>query len=171
MGAGIGDHLSFSRFVSDLASTFLDPCGRVHIVEAALQEREQLAVQSVNAGPNFSHRAAIFRRLYARKFFSCGLFQVSIDYVTGLNKGVHMRIAAIMFALALPTPSFAADVKPGQQAGTEKEKLICRREVETGSLVRSKKICLSAKDWDLWSQESQRAYETMNRRVSGERGN
>ncbi|QHL91411.1 hypothetical protein GVO57_12055 [Sphingomonas changnyeongensis] len=52
----------------------------------------------------------------------------------------------------------------------EKERIICKRQVETGSLVRSTKTCLTAKQWQRVREETQRAYDQMNRRMSGERG-
>jgi predicted secreted protein len=54
-----------------------------------------------------------------------------------------MRIAALIIAIAVAAPALAAEVKPG----ADKEKLICKREVPVGSLIASRKTCLTKAQW------------------------
>lgn len=55
-----------------------------------------------------------------------------------------MRIAAILLAAAVISPAIAADeAKPGDG----KDKLICKREVPIGSLIASRKTCLTKAQW------------------------
>ena len=72
-----------------------------------------------------------------------------------------MRVAFLVFAFSLSAPAFSAD-KP-IQAGVEKDKLICRREVPVGSLIASRKICLTKADWSRraedGNEEARRLYD------------
>jgi hypothetical protein len=63
-----------------------------------------------------------------------------------------MLIAALLLAAAPVTPVAAtAEAEPA------KEKLICRREVPIGSLIASRKICLTAAQWDKRSADGNAA--------------
>ena len=57
-----------------------------------------------------------------------------------------MRFAALVLAAAVAFPAVAADTKP-EQVGADKEKLICRREVPIGSLIATRKVCLTKSQW------------------------
>ncbi len=55
-----------------------------------------------------------------------------------------MRIAAILLAAAIVSPALAAEkTKPGE----DKDKLICKREIPIGSLIASRKVCLTQAQW------------------------
>lgn len=53
---------------------------------------------------------------------------------------------------AAPTTAAAAD-KP-------EEKMVCRREVETGSLIKGKRICMTAKQWQKIADANRAEYES-----------
>ncbi len=53
-----------------------------------------------------------------------------------------MILVAALLALATGTQGDAVDPQPA------KEKMICKRTVDTGSLVRGKRECRSRADWD-----------------------
>lgn len=36
------------------------------------------------------------------------------------------------------------------------QKVVCKKVLETGSLVKKRKICLTSRDWDRYTEESQR---------------
>jgi hypothetical protein len=61
-----------------------------------------------------------------------------------------MRIALFILAVALSTPALAADpskAPTAEQPAANKDKLICRREVPIGSLIASRKVCLTKAQW------------------------
>jgi hypothetical protein len=58
-----------------------------------------------------------------------------------------MRIVALILAAAVASPALAADSKVQQQVGADKDKLICKREVPIGSLIASRKTCLTKAQW------------------------
>lgn len=62
-----------------------------------------------------------------------------------------LRAFSICGLLLLSAPAFAETTTaaaPAQTSEAKKEKLICRREVETGSLVKAKKTCFTKSEWD-----------------------
>jgi hypothetical protein len=60
-----------------------------------------------------------------------------------------MRILLCMLALTLSAPAMADTAKPaGSQPGADKDKLICKREVPIGSLIATRKICLTKTEWE-----------------------
>lgn len=59
-----------------------------------------------------------------------------------------MRSIALL-ALVLAAPAFASDSKPKVgTAGGADNPVICKREVPIGSLIASRKICLTKTEWD-----------------------
>ena len=59
-----------------------------------------------------------------------------------------MRIAVFILALAVAAPALAAaEQSTAQQPGADKDKLICRREVPIGSLIATRKVCLTKQQW------------------------
>ncbi len=56
-----------------------------------------------------------------------------------------MRIAAILLSAALISPAIAADTaKPGE----DKDRLVCKRETPIGSLIATRKVCLTKAQWE-----------------------
>ena len=54
-----------------------------------------------------------------------------------------MLLGIVTSLLLATAPEATATPQPDQPA----EKKICRREIETGSLIKGKKICYTAKQW------------------------
>ena len=58
-------------------------------------------------------------------------------------------VFALLACACVAAAAYAADPKPAtQQPGADKEKLICRREVPIGSLIASRKMCLTKAQWE-----------------------
>jgi predicted secreted protein len=57
-----------------------------------------------------------------------------------------MRILAAILAIAVAGPALAADTA-AQKPGEDKDKLVCKREVPIGSLIASRKVCLTKSQW------------------------
>lgn len=58
-----------------------------------------------------------------------------------------MLLATLVFAMAMAAPSGAATVARLDAANADKDKLVCRREVPVGSLIASRKMCLTKEQW------------------------
>ena len=59
-----------------------------------------------------------------------------------------MQTAILMVALAMAAPALAQSAKPAAaQPGADKDKVICRREVPIGSLIATRKMCLTKEQW------------------------
>ena len=54
-----------------------------------------------------------------------------------------MRIIALLLAVAVATPALADKAN----VGADKDKLICKRETPIGSLIASRKTCLTRAQW------------------------
>ena len=57
-----------------------------------------------------------------------------------------MLLGVVTSILLASAPEAAATPAPAPQKPAE-EKKICRRDIETGSLIKGKKICYTAKQW------------------------
>ena len=71
-----------------------------------------------------------------------------------------MRIATTMLLIVLSTPAFAADNKAA--SAKDDNRVICRREVPIGSLIASRKICLTKAQWE---ERATRGNEEARRQV------
>ncbi|MBA2919602.1 hypothetical protein GON01_11125 [Sphingomonas sp. MAH-20] len=58
-----------------------------------------------------------------------------------------MRLATAMLLIVLSTPAFAANPK-SQGDNKDDNRVICRREVPIGSLIASRKVCLTKSQWE-----------------------
>ncbi len=59
-----------------------------------------------------------------------------------------MRTSFFILAMAAAAPAIAADAKPADaKPAADKEKMICKREVPVGSLIASRKTCLTKAQW------------------------
>jgi hypothetical protein len=56
-----------------------------------------------------------------------------------------MRIAMTLLLIALSAPAIAADSKADKK---DDNRVICRREVPIGSLIASRKVCLTKSQWE-----------------------
>ncbi|GAO38250.1 hypothetical protein SCH01S_10_00600 [Sphingomonas changbaiensis NBRC 104936] len=67
-----------------------------------------------------------------------------------------MLLVTTMLLLAAADPNAATGAQP-----EPKEKLICRREVPIGSLIASRKICLTKSQWDKRATDGNEAARKM----------
>jgi predicted secreted protein len=63
-----------------------------------------------------------------------------------------MRILAILLAVGVAAPALADQPKPA----ADKDKLICKREVPIGSLIASRKMCLTKAQWTQREEDGNR---------------
>lgn len=89
-----------------------------------------------------------------------------------------LRMALLSFLFVLPAHAQGADSGAANSAlpasaatDSSHEKVICRGEAETGSLVRKKKTCLTKKQWEFSRSEHQRQAQEMQAQINTERGN
>ena len=72
-------------------------------------------------------------------------------------------LLALTMIMALAGPAAADTPKPAQAAAGDKEKLICRREVPIGSLIATRKRCMTKSQWEATAatgnEEARRAIE------------
>lgn len=65
-----------------------------------------------------------------------------------------MRSLTLLAALALVSPALAESSKQtSAQSGPAKAKLICKREVPVGSLIASRKTCMTKAQWDAQARD------------------
>lgn len=59
---------------------------------------------------------------------------------------------------------------PTADSAAKSEKLICRKDIVTGSRLNKKKTCMTAKEWDRFERQNREDAATMteNRAVSGD---
>lgn len=55
-----------------------------------------------------------------------------------------MRIVPVLLAVAMVSPALAADPA---KTGADKDKMICKRETPIGSLIASRKRCMTKAQW------------------------
>lgn len=77
-------------------------------------------------------------------------------------------VGLVLFASGAPAVDPQPAVQPADQA--KKEKLICRREVPIGSLIATRKTCLTALQWQKQAEDAQAELERMNPHLSTEHG-
>lgn len=58
-----------------------------------------------------------------------------------------MRIVMVLLAFAVSSPALAGNDAKAGQPGADKDKLICKREVPIGSLIPTRKVCLTKAQW------------------------
>lgn len=61
-----------------------------------------------------------------------------------------MHVLTILIAAAVSTPAAAVDSRPipGKPGGSDNP-VVCRREVPVGSLIASRKICMTKSEWEI----------------------
>lgn len=70
-----------------------------------------------------------------------------------------MRIFALAVLAAVAIPAMAAD--KGKAPGADKDKLICKREIPIGSLIATRKICLTHAQWEQRIEDGNRETRKM----------
>src|SRR5688572_8096350 len=69
-------------------------------------------------------------------------------------KRIRVAAAIIAASLLIPTLASAGEATSAEQA--ERDKIICRKTAEVGSLVRKKKECYTKAEWDQIAEIQQR---------------
>ena len=65
-----------------------------------------------------------------------------------------MRTILFILTLAVSAPALADTAKPATgQPGADKDKLICKREVPIGSLIATRKMCMTKEQWQKRSDD------------------
>ena len=69
-----------------------------------------------------------------------------------------MLLGIVTGMLLAAAPDAAANA--AQPADKPEERKICRRDIETGSLIKGKKICMTAKQWQKLSEANRAELES-----------
>lgn len=81
----------------------------------------------------------------------------------------------MLFSTALLTFAMMADASAATAQAmvpvNPLDKVICRRILETGSLVKGKRVCLTRREWALASEKGRERAEEMQTLISTEQGN
>lgn len=72
-----------------------------------------------------------------------------------------MRFAAIVLAAAIAFPAIAAETPTMVRVGGDKDKLICKREIPIGSLIATRKVCLTRTQWEQRIEDGNRETRKM----------
>jgi hypothetical protein len=78
------------------------------------------------------------------------------------------KIALFACLSLLAAPAAALDSGQSETASKPKERVICKKVVDTGSLVKGKKKCMSAAHWDRVSDASRERAKEMQQSVPGQ---
>ena len=91
---------------------------------------------------------------------------------------VRVVLAGLVLASAVPTLAMQQRSAPSEPAadssqpeGQPKERLVCRRIVETGSLVRGTRVCRTRAWWDRTAEQQRANSPGMNSGGGGEPSN
>jgi periplasmic protein TonB len=71
------------------------------------------------------------------------------------------RMLLVALLLGSTAPALAGTSSQGASAGTDSEKIICKRQVKTGTLASYEKTCLSKADWQRLRTENRSQWEEM----------
>lgn len=88
-----------------------------------------------------------------------------------------MLVAAFGFAaLFFASPMATAETQQqepttSRSSNSDAERRICKNTSKTGSHVRQKRVCLTAKQWDDTQRQGQEIGQSMQQLVNTERGN
>lgn len=75
-------------------------------------------------------------------------------------------LLACLALLAAPAAAIAGE--QSENASKPKERVICKKVVDTGSLVKGKKKCMSATSWERLSDASRERAKEMQQSVPGQ---
>lgn len=77
---------------------------------------------------------------------------------------MHSMKFLVAFAIggaSLAGPAVADPVPPAASAASDADKVICKKTLETGSLVRKTKQCFTKAEWDMIAEVQRRGNEKM----------
>lgn len=79
------------------------------------------------------------------------------------------KVTSIAVLAVLATPALANPVAAkGSEPTTERK--ICKKEIETGSLVKGRKICMTAREWARATEDAQKQTSEMQTQIATEQG-
>jgi hypothetical protein len=79
-----------------------------------------------------------------------------------------MRVATVMFAVLALTPAIAAAEE--KKDAKDPNRIICERQKSTESRVATKRVCMTAAEWDERKREDRDAIEKGQRQARGPSG-
>jgi hypothetical protein len=93
-----------------------------------------------------------------------------LNLLSKYSEAKHMLISTAFLTLAMMAD---AATKTAQSAvpADPLDKVICRRIIETGSLVKGKRVCLTRREWSRASERGREHAESMQTLINTERGN
>lgn len=77
-----------------------------------------------------------------------------------------MTRLALLFALAAPAAALAQPGSSGSSV-SEPDRVVCRRDPEAGTRVRSRRICMTRREWNLLAGQARDAMAEDIRRRNG----
>lgn len=81
-------------------------------------------------------------------------------------KKLAVNSVGFSFAIALlsPAPVFAGSTPSGSATGADADKVVCKRTVDTGSLVKGRRICKTKAEWRSEQDAARQEAQTMQER-------
>jgi len=80
-----------------------------------------------------------------------------------------MKLVLTALVLGLSVPA-VAQAPAGSDANASKEKRVCKRVAETGSLTRAKRVCMTVSERDQIARQGKEIGRDMQTRISTEQG-
>ena len=80
-----------------------------------------------------------------------------------MNLGIATLVAATLCVTGASIPFSAEAAASDTTEATKKEKKVCRTERSTGSLTRSRRICMTQAEWDELSRSTKQDIDDMQR--------
>lgn len=80
-------------------------------------------------------------------------------------------LPSVASAQSEPAATTSSDSATGTVAKDPQNRVICKKEDQTGSFVRKRKVCLTKKEWEFSQDEHRRQTQDLQAQISSERGN
>jgi hypothetical protein len=100
----------------------------------------------------------------ARRRHPCRTAQKSVVYTSFDPREINMRaflVASHCLLLGVASAASAAEPVPAPPLADKSQEIVCRKEKETGSLVKSKKTCHSRAQWQYIDETNQSQARSM----------
>jgi hypothetical protein len=91
-------------------------------------------------------------------------------YQCNYHEAEDMLISTTFLTLAMMADAATATAQAAVPADPL-DKVVCRRILETGSLIKGKRVCLTRREWARTSEKGRERAEEMQTLISTERGN
>ncbi|HEV2568043.1 hypothetical protein [Sphingomonas sp.] len=82
-----------------------------------------------------------------------------------------MSFSALFAALLLAGPSTTEAPAQAAEKPKNEDKVICRIDIETGSLAKRTKLCLTKREWARVREDARNNYDRMNPHIGVVQGN